>query len=87
MENEIDALVRLFEAKVGLDLETYTTHNTLWHTGNPLDMRAAANLKRGRPWEWIWCVAFGRSCSKHRSRHETWHAFAGRFVDERFFPF
>lgn len=61
MENEIDALVRLFETKVGTDLETYTTHNTLWYTGTPVDMRATANLKRGRVWQWIRRHADGMS--------------------------
>ena len=34
MENEIDALVRLFVAQVGTDLETYTTHNHLFVNGD-----------------------------------------------------
>ena len=64
MENEIDALVRLFEAKAGNDLQTFTTHNALWHTGIPVDLRTAANLKRGRPWEWDRLHAVVRERSK-----------------------
>jgi hypothetical protein len=88
MENEIDALVRLFVQKMGTDLETYTTHNELWHTGNPVDMRSAANLKRGRPGEWIWSVASGRSSCLKRSedrRTEVWVAWVERHVREHMF--
>ena len=41
----------------------------VWHTGSPVDMRSAPNLKKGRPWEWIRSVAFGRSaCLDHQKR-------------------
>jgi len=94
MANEIDVLVRLFVSKAGIDLSTYTTHNTLWHTGGSVDMRAASNLKRGRPWEWIWSVAMGRSsCLRKgdldgldvRSRLETWAQWTERHVREHMF--
>ena len=90
MENEIDALVRLFETKVGTDLETYTTHNQLWHTGTPVDMRAAANLKRGRPWDWIWSVASGMSaCLKKdeesRGAREAWVSWTERHTRDHMF--
>ena len=71
MENEVDVLVRLFEQLVGTDLETYTTHNNLWHTGSPVDMRAAPNLKKGRPFEWIWNVAYARSVCLQKGERET----------------
>jgi len=88
MENEIDALVRLFEAKAGNDLQTFTTHNALWHTGIPVDLRTAANLKRGRPWEWIWRVARGlSSCLQRpdrvdetRSATESWVLWIERHI-------
>ena len=95
MENEIDALVRLFVECAGTDMETYTTHNHLWHTGTPTDMRAGPNLKQGRPWEWIWSVAFGRSsCLQRRrtgaqqettSQLEMWAAWAVRHIREHMF--
>ena len=90
MENEIDALVRLFEALVGTDLETYTTHNDLWHTGNPVDMRAASNMKLGRPWEWIWSVATGRSTclsvsDVSKAALETWNDYVERHIHEHMF--
>ena len=93
MENEIDALVRLFLDKAGLDLETYTTHNNLWHTGTPVDMRAGPNLKLGRPWEWIWSVASGRSSchrkqsstSEDRVTHETWWSWVERHIRDHMF--
>merc|ERR1712086_1150715 len=71
MENEVDVLVRLFEQLVGTDLETYTTHNNLWHTGSPVDMRAAPNLKKGRPFKWIWNVAYARSVCLQKGERET----------------
>ena len=92
MENEIDALVRMMDAKVGPDLETYTTHNTLWYTGTPVEMRTASNLKRGRPWEWIWRVAAGRSgCMRKPSQdsygrwHEIWSHWTERHIREHMF--
>jgi hypothetical protein len=93
MENEIDALVRLFEAQVGIDLETFTTHNALWHTGTPIDLRSAANLKRGRPWEWIWRVASGRSSclqrpdrvDETRSATESWVLWTERHIRAHMF--
>ena len=96
MENEIDALVRLFETKVGTDLETYTTHNTLWYTGTPVDMRAADNLKQGRPNHWIWSHAAGMSTclqvqsadggsSDTRASRETWLHWAERHMHEHMF--
>ena len=94
MENEIDALVRLFVARAGTDLETYTTHNYLWHTGYGVIMRAVSNLKKGRPWEWIWMVAAGlSSCYQKedsretaRTHRETWAQFVERHIrDHSFF--
>ena len=90
MENEINVLVELFVDLVGTDLETYTKHNTLWHTGNPVDMRAASNLKRGRPWLWIWSVAAGRSSclsvsDDSKSKPETWCNFTERHIREHNF--
>ena len=86
MVNEVDALVRLFEEKLGTDLRTYTTHNPFWFTGNPVDMRAQANLKQGRPWEWIWRVADGSS-SGHLAggRVEAWAHWARRHMRDHMF--
>lgn len=77
-----DALVQT----IGCDLTLYCPSNLMWHTGNAVPLYTG-DFRYRRPWEWIWRVAFGRSCGKHRSRHEMWHAFAERFVDERLFPF
>ena len=89
MENEIDALVRLFESVCGTDLETYTTHNGFWYTGTPIDMRSGPNLKRGRPWEWIWSVASGRSSclsvSEDNMRREAWANYSERHIREHMF--
>ena len=89
MEHEVDALVRLFVAKVGVDLETYTTHNTFWYTGNPVNMRAAANMRRGRPWQLISGVMDGTcACLKKSDQHsrlETWAQWALRHICEHMF--
>ena len=91
MENEVDVLVRLFVQRVGTDLETYTTHNRLWHTGTPVDMRAGPSLKKGRPWEWIWSVASGRSTCLQKGERETsghtehWAHWVERHVREHMF--
>lgn len=94
MENEIDALVRLFVELVGVDLTTYTTHNNLWYTGTPVDLRASGNLKRGRPWEWIWSVAKGlssclsredRQGNDTRARHEAWGVWLARHLEDHMF--
>ena len=84
--NEVDALVRLFKAKLGTDLRTYTTHNPFWHTGNPVNLRADANLKQGRPWEWIWRHAAGLSAG-HRGagRPEAWGQFVRRHLQNHMF--
>ena len=90
MENEVDALVRLFEQKLGTDLVTRTEDNPFWHTGNLINLRAAANLKQGRPWEWIWAVAEGRS-SGHNVRddqnasRESWIVWARRHIRDHMF--
>ena len=57
-----------------------------WHTGHPVPLHTG-DFRQRRPWEWILRVMLGRSCGKHRSRHESWHAFAARFVHEHFFPY
>ena len=86
MVNEIDALVRLFEAEVGTDLETYTTHNNLWHTGGKgVDMRSGPNMKRGRPWEWVWKVAEGMSKCLRDGELETWINYVERHIREHMF--
>ena len=93
MENEIDALVQLFERQVGTDLETYTTHNNLWHTGSPVDMRSPPNLKKGRPWELIRSVAFGRSACldpqkrerEQAARPEHWALWTERHIRNHMF--
>jgi hypothetical protein len=94
MEHEIDALVRLFTAKAGTNLETYTILNHFWYTGNPVNMRAAANMKRGRPWEWIWSVATGRSSCLSRirddgrgpaTRPEMWANWTERHIRDHMF--
>ena len=91
MENEIDVLVKLFEIKVGPDLETYTTHNHLWWTGFPVDMRGG-DLKKCRPWCWIWAVARGvSSCLQkqdicaNRGRNEPWWRWAVRHIRDHMF--
>jgi hypothetical protein len=90
MVNEVDALVRLFVAQVGIDLETYTQQNSLWYTGNPINMRAAPNLKRGRPWQLIRAVGNGTSsCIKksgnNASKLETWAQWASRHIRDHMF--
>jgi hypothetical protein len=86
MVHEVDALVRLFEQKLGTDLRTFTTHNPFWYTGNPVDMRAGPNLKYGRPWEWIWRVAAGTS-SGHMAggRMEAWAHWVRRHIRDHMF--
>ena len=72
-------------------METYTTHNNLWHTGTPVDMRSGPNLKKGRPWEWIWSVAFGRSTCLQKGERETggrpesWIRWLERHIREHMF--
>lgn len=94
MENEIDVLVCLFVEKIGTDLETYTTHNNLWWTGTPVDMRSASNLKKGRPWAWIWSVARGMStclakedsaAEARKASTETWWRFIERHLFSHMF--
>ena len=90
MENEVDALVRLFVRLVGTDLETYTSQNTLWYTGNPVDLRAGPNLKKGRPWEWIWSVARGMSSCLQKGmsscpQPEVWAQWSERHIREHMF--
>ena len=77
-----DALVRT----IGRDLTIYNPYNYMWHTGNAVPLYTG-DFRYRRPWEWIWRVMFGKSCGKHRSRHETWHAFASRFVSDHIFRF
>jgi hypothetical protein len=92
MENEIDVLVREFTAKIGTDLQTYTTHNELWHTGQPSDMRAPANRRKGRPWELIWSVASGASACLQKNAdgpspvRESWVDWAERHLANHMFP-
>jgi hypothetical protein len=91
MVNEIDVLVDLFASKIGTDLQTYTTHNQLWHTGQPSDMRAPANRQRGRPWEWIWAVASALSACLHKNPdvnapgRESWADWVSRHLAEHMF--
>ena len=95
MVNEVDVLVKLFEQKVGTDLQTFTAHSYLWHTGNGVKMRASSNLKKGRPWEWIWSVARGlSSCLKKtpitggdgpKSSTETWVHWVERHIADHMF--
>ena len=96
MESEIDALVSLFVQKAGTDLETYTTHNHFWYTGTPVDMRAASSMKQGRPHDWIWSVASGRSTclskpqtpdrNETRATTEHWRTWVERHIREHMFP-
>jgi hypothetical protein len=93
MLNEVDVLVAKLVELVGTDLETRTENNTMWYTGNPVNMRAAANMKYGRPFEWIWAVASGRSTclrkgsdQSDQNRHtETWATWATRHIREHMF--
>ena len=86
MVNEVDALVRLFEQKLGTDLRTYTCQNPFWFTGNPVDMRTGPNLKKGRPWEWIWRVADATSAGHMANGHiETWANWVRRHVRDHMF--
>jgi hypothetical protein len=91
MENEIDVLVNLFVQKVGTDLETYTTHNDLWWTGTPVDMRTGSNLKKGRPWAWLLSHAFGTSSclqkgdSDAKATTEPWWRWVERHIRNHMF--
>ena len=92
MVNEVDVLVRLFEAKLGTDLETFTTHNPFWHTGQATNMRAA-DCKHARPWEWIWRVAAGRTLPFQKraagrdveGRKERWTVWVTRHIRDHMF--
>ena len=77
-----DALVRT----VGRDLTVHNPNILTWHTGNAVPLHTG-DFRYRRPWEWIWRVMSGRSCGKHRSRHESSHAYSWRFLRERFFRF
>lgn len=77
-----DAFVRI----LGRDLTVVDGNNHCWHTGNSVPLNTG-DFRWRRPWEWIERVCQGRSCGKHRTRHETWHAFAARFVHDHFFSF
>jgi hypothetical protein len=85
MTNEVEALVRLFEAKLGSDLRSYTRDNPFWFTGNPVDMRSEPNLKRGRPWEWIWRVAAATSSGHMTSTVESWANWVRRHYRDHMF--
>ena len=75
-----DAFVRT----LGRDLTIFDPNNHFWHTGNSVPLYTGDFR---RPWEWYERVQSARTCGKHRSRHETWFAYAERFVHERFFKF
>ena len=77
-----DALVRT----IGRDLTVPNPNNLMWHTGNPVPLRTG-DFRYRMPWEWVRRVMSARSCGKHRTKHESWHAYASRFVREQFFPF
>ena len=77
-----DEFVRI----LGRDLTVQDQDNHFWHTGSSVPLNTG-DFRSRRPWEWIERVQQGRSCGKHRSRHETWLAYATRFVHEHFFPF
>jgi hypothetical protein len=77
-----DEFVRI----LGRDLTVYDPDNHCWHTGNSVPLYTG-DYRYRRPWEWYERVQSARTCGKHRSRHETWHEFAERFVKERFFRY
>jgi hypothetical protein len=77
-----DAFVRT----LGRDLTILDPNNHCWHTGNSVPLYTG-DFRYRRPWEFYERVQSARTCGKHRSRHETWFAYAERFVHEHFFPF
>ena len=77
-----DEFVRI----LGRDLTIRDDINHFWHTGSGVRLDTG-DFRYRRPWEWIARVQDGRSCGKHRMRHETWRSYASRFVRDHFFPY
>ena len=78
--NGIDALVEWLTDHVGTDFSTYTESNEMWHTGEPRAMRDPAALRKCRPWDWVWCVAEGRSVGDGMARAKRWDTHAEHLV-------
>ena len=71
--NEIDTLVDFFHSEIGEDLQTYTTDNVLWHTGQPCNMRDPSQYKYRQPWVYNDRVAEGTSAPEGM-KPEGWEA-------------
>ena len=85
LRGKIDVLVAEFVAKMPTDLTQHTDHNYFWHTGNPVLMRAAANMQEYRPWEWIWMVAEGRSRGRDMCQPEHFWTYVLRHIRDHMF--
>ena len=86
MQNEVEALVKLFTAELGTDLTTPTRTNPFWHTGNPTQLYGSGvNVKYVRPWEYIWRVAAATSSGHGTTRTERWNDWTSRMVTEHMF--
>jgi hypothetical protein len=85
MANEIEALVCMFEAKLGRDLTKPTRDNPFWHTGTPTRLYGQSNVKRARPWEFIWRVAAATSSGHRTTTVEAWRVWATRMLQHHMF--
>ena len=81
---EVEAIVELFVQEVPTDLQTHTTVNTLWHTGQPRQM-VGGSLADCRPHEWIWAVAGGTSRGKMMTKLEGFGRWFYRHIREHMF--
>jgi hypothetical protein len=84
--HEVGAIVEFLIERIGTtDLTQFTQANHFWHTGNPVNMRAAESMKECRPWEWVNMVAEGRSRGRMMGNPEGWWAYTLRHIRDHMF--
>jgi hypothetical protein len=82
---EVEALVALLVREVPTDLQTPTTVNTLWHTGQLRQMFGGSLSDGCRPHELIWAVSHGTSRGKWMLKLEDFGRWFHRHIREHMF--
>ena len=77
--HEVAKLVAKFVELLGTDLTVASPLNPFWHTGNPIQPDAA-DLRKAKPWDYVWRVASARAFGKDRATLETVSAWAERHI-------
>ena len=86
MINAANVIRADLKARLGTDLVTVETRNSIYATGGAPETVNSTQTLVHRPWEFIWRVAEGTSVGVGRGgTGESWERIVDRFLSENLF--